>query len=351
MSKNISESKRTLQTRRARSKNDSVKSQNIIDLISIIPKQFVSSRVYTDSKNDIVFTENLLSFLELKHPQELSKLSFKIDDDNFATLQGTLIELILSLDYFIQQESYDALNGTDAKILFNVETEDFMWYVIDVNSIKNIRCDELRIGFAYFINHFANYCNHNALQGDYFEIHDNPYSSEFEMISEEESYIGEDDEIDEGQVEAAKDMVESQLIQLRTVKDQFDIYARQDLKIFYDYKPVSKIEKDFKEFITEGINLDFSVMNNFLDDTNTEDGGVSFSEKYLLYMNLDEIECETNSLSYYEESAMNEHGEPMGYYQMSNGQLIFETSKEQVDQYNYNNKFIIRLYDEFLNKF
>jgi hypothetical protein len=53
--------------------------------------------------------------------------------------------------------------------------------------------------------------------------------------------------------------------------------------------------------------------------------------KNICFTNLDEIECETNSLSYYEEKRTNEHGEPKGYYQMSNGQLILETSKEQVE--------------------
>lgn len=337
MSTNRIQSAINISTGNASSGNGVVQTKNIFQLIEPIPKKIYSASGIK-TKYEFLFTEYLILFLQQIHPEELEKLSFNPEIDTFNTLLSKLIEVVTDLKYkIVYNEEDETEEEFQLRILYDIKAPEWLWYLLEVCYIKKIVSEELKIGFAHFINYIREFCPHDALYGEYEDMNDNPYDMEFEMLEENED---EESEYD----------IHSELERLRELKKDFNFYAEQDWEIFLNYEPKNELEKEFKEFLQEIITLDYSLAQKFVPNCNVyNDGGVDFSETLCLYFDISEGIEESHYIMQ-NEQANNGYSEPMGWYKIHNREIKNITTQEDIDQLNYNYKMICRLYDDFLNK-
>lgn len=347
MSKNQINTDNELQKRNHTNTNGAQQRKNIFQLIEPLNKNL--SLVDKEIKNQFVFAENLITFLKNKHPKELSKLSFNKKHDDINILIGRLTEIIIDLNYTIVFDNEG--DSESIRILYPVGENDFMWYLLEFSWIDEIESEELKIGYCYLMDHIGEQAYINVLKYDYIKSDDNCFESEFDMILEQENYLSEDNdqEVDEGQLQEAEERVQEDLQKYRKWKEKFLKY-KDNLNVFLQYNPKNENEEAFKNHIIKGLNLDYSVILNFMPIEDIEnDGGTCFAESILLFFDCSEG-VEEEYFEGMQENANNGACGAAGWYVVDKGKVESKTSEEDIKNLKECFQYIVELYDNHLIK-
>lgn len=346
MSEDKIKSKNKLQKRNHRSKDDSIKRKNIFQLIEPINKKLP---LITEKIIDLfAFAENLISFFQEKHPEDLLELSFNPELDDIRILAARLSNLAIDLGYTIVFDK--EYGGNAIKILYSIRRHEFLLYVIEFNWIDEINSEELKIGYANLLHHFGKQAYINVLQYDYEEPEDNCFDAEFQWRLEEDMYCDEQGDLDEGQLQEACDDVQEQLKRLRDLKAKWFQYKSKPFSVFLDYNPINQHEIAFKNFILEGLKIDFTIMQKFMPDNNIyDDGGVSFEQSLLVFFDCSEG-IEEEWMMNFQENSNNEWADPMGWYSVSKGKVENMTTQKDINTMYNNFQYLTDLFDKHLNK-
>lgn len=320
--------------------------KNIFQLIEPINK--TRSSISTEIRNKFDFAENLITFLQEKHPEELSKLSFDPEYSDINTLISELIKPIIDLGYKIVFD--DEAGDTAIKILYSLDYDEWMWYLFEYSWVDEIPSEELKIGFTHLMNHIAENCYVNVFKYDYFETDDNAFESEFDMLIERELYLDDEDNVDEGQVQEAQEEAAGELNRLRGWKEKFLNYYHQPLSKFLEYNPESEHQKAFKKFIIKGMNLDYQNIFKFMPwEDVINNGGLSFDASLLMAFDVS-AGVEEQFFEALNEDANNGNSSPAGWYSVNNGEVQNMTTPEDIQELKENFQYIIDLYENHLNK-
>lgn len=348
MSKNKKQPRENVQKRNHTKSNGPIQKKNIFQLIAPINKIKQSAEI--ENQNPLVFAENLISFLQTYHPEELHKFQFS-EDNSIYDLIVSLSQTILDLNYKIvfndNNEKDQAL-----RILYNINFGEWKWYLFDTIIIDKIPSEELKIGYAYFLKRFGEFCWHDATRSDYTNAEDTEYEMEFEMLRSDERAYDDDGQFDEGLAQELDEDLNKELYRLRILKEKFNIYAMAPYEQFTCYVPKNDFEKEFKEFLIQLIGLDYSVVGKFFPSVNVyDDGGVSFEDSFLIYLDSEiEVGIEENHFRYINESAGNGVSEPMGWYSIENGIIEQKTTEQDVKDLSHTLHCLEEIYHKFLNK-
>lgn len=349
MSKHQIKPANNLPKRNHKNKNGTQQRKNIFQLIEPINKKI--PLIDKGIKDPLAFADNLITFLQDKHPEELFKLSFNSIDHNLKFLIGSLIETITNLEYTIVFEEDDENETT--RILYDIKSNtEYTWYLMEVSWLDEITAPEMKIGYCYLLDKIGNQAHLNVLLYDYKKHDDNCFESEFDMKLEEEQYLSDEFEqkVDEGQVQEAEEEVEEELKRLREWKEKFLEYKSLPYSTFIDYEPKDEQERSFKEYIIKGMQLDFGVIYNFMPNQDVyDDGGVSFEESILIFFDA------SKGVEEYWFEGMNERGnngcaEPAGWYGVSKGKVTNYTPEEDIITLKKCFQYLVGLYDDHLNK-
>lgn len=348
MSKNKKQPRENLQKRNSANANDPIQKKNIFQLIAPINKTRQS--VDIEKQNPLLFAENLISFLQTYHPEELQKFKFS-ENDSVYDLIILLVEIIIDLKYKIVFND-DNIEDAAIKILYDIHPGEWKWYLFDTVIMDKMPSEELKIGYAYFLKHFGHSCWHDATRSDYTNSGDTEYEMEFEIMESDERAYDEDGEFDEGMAQEADEETNLELYRLRSLKEKYNIYATADYKKFTDYIPKNDFEKEFKAALIELTALDYLTISKFYPSENIyDDGGVSFEDSLLIYLDSDiEVGVEQQHFSDMNENTNNGVSEPMGWYSIENGIIEKKTSEQDVKDLFYIRHSLEEIYHKFLNE-
>lgn len=348
MSKNKKQPRKNVHQRNYTKSNGTVQKKNIFQLIAPINK--IRELVNIKPKNYLVIADNMISFLQSNHPDELNKLHFS-ENDTVNDLVIALSKMIIDLKYKIV---YNDDNDDDQvlRILYDINPGEWKWYVFDTVIMDKIPSEELKIGYAHFLKNLSPECWHDATRSDYTNVDDTEYESDFEIMESDERAYDEDGNFDEGMAQEVNENVSKELYRLRILKEKFNVYATDDYERFTSYIPKNDFEKEFQSFLIKLIEMDYSVLNKFFPSENIyDDGGVNFSDNILIYLDTEiEVGVEDDHFRYMNESANNGVSEPMGWYSINNGVVEQQTSEQDIkDLFQVLDSFE-QIYHQFLNE-
>lgn len=348
MSKDNKKPRNNLQKRNYTNTNGPIQKKNIFQLIEPINK--IREIVDIKPQNPLVFAENIISFLQIHHPEELNKLQFS-ENDSAIDLVVALVKITIDLKYKIV---YNDDNKEDQciRILYNINFGEWKWYLFDTVIIEKIPNEELKIGYAYFLKAFSAYCWHDATRSDYTNAEDTEYEMEFEMLGSDERAYDDDGQFDEGLAQELDEDLNKELYRLRILKEKFNIYAMAPYEQFTCYIPKNDFEKEFKEFLIQLIDLDYSVVGKFFPSENVyDDGGVSFEDSFLIYLDSEiKVGTEEEHFRSMNENANNGVSEPMGWYSIENGIIEQKTTEQDAKDFFHVLHCLEKIYHKFLNK-
>lgn len=347
MSKDKTKSENKLQRRNPTNTNGSIQKKNIFQLIAPINKQ--RKKVDIKEQDIFLFAENLISFLQLQHPEELDKLKFS-ENNTVNDLITSLVKTITDLKYIVV---YNDDSDTDdmIRILYDIQVGEWKWYLFDTIMIDKIPVEELKIGYAHFLNTLSPYSSHSAIRSEYENTDDTEYEYVFEYMFSEEMTYDENGDHDEGMAQEQFENVRKELSQLRKLKQNFNNYSVEPIEKFIKYIPQNDFEKEFQLFLIKLIGIDYDILNKFHPGSNVyDDGGVDYSDNLLIYFDSDDGNIEEQHFRDMNNNANNGVSEPMGWYSIKKGIVKRETSEQDVETFFNTLHSLEELYHKFLNK-
>lgn len=274
-----------------------------------VPKSF--RFIPTDNASEqLSLAKNLMSFVKLNFNEAYNSLSFDTNNDTLDTLISELANIVFNNDKFFE------VLGDTTLFLTNDVTFNTHLYVVDISDIFNLPNRPLKIGFAHLIASMNRACSNfnlkNTLKLKSLE------SSHLEDVM----LLNEDD--DSEQAFSKKDIAKH-LIEVNKTLNSFHRYFNEDITIFENYKPKSKANKALKALINNGLDIDFSAVHRFAEDT-SRDEALSFYSTFKMIFNND---------NFIEQASINmdlERGNEIGVSQpcsivaYDNGVLNYQTS-------------------------
>lgn len=361
MSENSTRPKKPARSKRAQKRNHIGRRKNISQLVSPLPKSVGGPLPFPTKKSNLQYAENLLAAAMEFYPEQTKLLKFNPDFDTLNNLVSSLIEILTEENNpnFIDDFRWKIIIGDDREInghemiLATPIDFDWMFYNVDFTDIYKIKNQALRVGFAHLLKNIGGGSMYNVLEYQYEKAEDNLYQCVFEYYESaefEEYMMDEDADPEEFDNEPAHEKAwqhcEQRLIEFRKHKEVYKKYVSQDVEKFFKCRPRDQKEKELKEFIIEGLQIDFTVIRKFIDSTDGSNGDVSFSDAFIImFDSADGFEEEWFRGI---EDQANQVGVtyPCAYYGVNNGVVTLEITNEHVQEFYKITNYIPRIYEK-----
>lgn len=302
------------------------KKPNIFKLTEGFKSLYFKSCPYDEYKDNLVFAEACLSFLEAIESKKVKKLKFDPAFDDINTFIGSLVEIITGQGFFIGYNRYDT--DFPQQFMYDIPYEP-QWWVLPLIYLEKIKSKALRIGYAYMIANYDRGCERSITDYSYDESR-NEETTPMDFKYEEALAYWRKDEFLKEYVKN----FEAHKKRGKQLLNKYYKYREYPLEIFHKSRPRNEYEKELKKLITEGLNYDYTLTYQFADNGDYENGETSYTELHKVIAGTDDA-VEKEWLDEIEEITQH-HGliVPAGYFSYDKEKgIIHQTPPEKVTQF------------------